>query len=427
MLRLVRSLKNTFAPINRIPPEVLSLIPKYHTTRYMDQSLITLTHVCRGWREIFNSHSSLWTHLNFTNIERTRAYIQRSKSSLLNISIGNRGIKTYLNHTLPLVIPHVSRLRSLVVNAPSIPDVLRHFRCHAPLLEQLDIENTSPDVQILNALFGGDPSHLRGLSLVGVATDLPWTNMANLTVFRLSCPRGHEVTVTQLLDFFESAPLLHTINITNSIPNSSDAPPKRIVSLRHLNSLSIGGVSVHPILTHLHIPTGASLSVRTVFSSQSSPLLDYLLEPPPNFENLSHITMLNFCFKDKHAQLVGPNWSLCLSSDWDDQVVPSSNMGHQILHSLGPHILSTTRRLTISGFVYPSLANTEECPVFRTLSSMNDLQTLILIECKNKLFTSTLNPERHPSQLVLCPNLEKIIIYSTSQCNTKGLVSMARG
>ena len=136
--------------------------------------------------------------------------------------------------------------------------------------------------------------------------------------------------------------------------------------------------------------------------------------------------MLNFCFKDKHAQLVGPNWSLCLSSDWDDQVVPSSNMGHKILHSLGPHILSTTRRLTISGFVYPSLANIEECPVFRTLSSMNDLQTLVLIECKNKLFTSTLNPERHPSQLVLCPNLEKIVIYSTSQCNTKGLVSMAR-
>ena len=364
MLRLVRSLKNTFAPINRIPPEVLSLIPKYHTTRYMDQSLITLTHVCHDWREIFISHSSLCTHLNFTNIERTRAYIQRSKSSLLNISIGNRGIKTYLDHTLPLVIPHVSRLRSLVVNVPSIPDVLRHFRCHAPLLEQLDIENTSPDVQILNALFGGDPSHLRGLSLVGVATDLPWTNMANLTVFKLSCPRGHEVTVTQLLDFFESAPLLHTINITNSIPNSSDAPPKRIVSLRHLNSLSIGGVSVHPILTHLHIPTGASLSVRTVFSSQSSPLLDYLLGPPPNFENLSHITMLNFCFKEKHAQLVGPNGSLRLSSDWDDQVVPSSNMGHQTLHSLGPRILSTTRRLTISGFVHPSLANIKECLVF---------------------------------------------------------------
>ena len=30
MLGLVRSLKNSFAPINRIPPEILSLIPDYY-------------------------------------------------------------------------------------------------------------------------------------------------------------------------------------------------------------------------------------------------------------------------------------------------------------------------------------------------------------------------------------------------------------
>ena len=428
VLCLVRFLKNSFAPINRIPPEVLSLIPDHYNTDYADRGLITLTHVCRGWREIFISHSSLWTHLNLTNIEKTRAYIQRSKSSPLNIRVENRGSEIYLNHTLPLVIPHVPRLKSFVVHAAAIPHILRHFRCHAPLLERLDIGNTSPHAQILdNALFDGDLSPLRDLSLVGVVTNLPWTNMANLTGFMLFCPPGHEVTVTRLLDFFESAPLLHTLNLINSTPNSSDASPKRIVPLHNLNTLSYSGVSAHPILTHLYIPTGASLNVWTTFGGQSSPLLDYLLEPPPNFKNLSHITTLNFCFESKRAQLIGPNGSLRLSLDWDDQVITSSNMGHRTLRSLGPQLLSTTRQLTISGYVHRSPANVGECPLLLTLSYVNNLRTLVLSECKIKPFISALNPERHLSKLVLCPSLKEIVVYRELWYNTKDLVSMSRG
>ena len=154
-----------------------------------------------------------------------------------------------------LVIPHISRIRSLMILAGAIPDLLRHFRCHPPLLEELDINITLlPTLTIDNAMFGGDLSPLRRLTLIGVVTHLPWRNMANLTVFKLHCPLMYEVAVTRILDFFESVPLLNTVDVTNSIPDSSDAPPGRTVSLRHLKTLSIATGPVHSTLSHLRIP-----------------------------------------------------------------------------------------------------------------------------------------------------------------------------
>ena len=59
VLRLVRSWKNGMAPINRIPPEILSLVPDFLDMYHRDQATITLTHVCQAWREVFVSRPSL--------------------------------------------------------------------------------------------------------------------------------------------------------------------------------------------------------------------------------------------------------------------------------------------------------------------------------------------------------------------------------
>lgn len=83
---LVLSMKNMFAPINRIPPEALSLIPD-HWGHQAEKDIIGLTHVCHGWREIFTSRSSLWTHLDCKDTEKIRVYIDRSRSHSLEISL----------------------------------------------------------------------------------------------------------------------------------------------------------------------------------------------------------------------------------------------------------------------------------------------------------------------------------------------------
>ena len=157
------------APINQIPPEVLSLIPDYSDEDYHGscQGQITLTHVCRSWRDIFTSRSSLWAGLDLTSMVKTRTFIQRSKFSPLDVYASNLSDEIYLDDALSLIIPHIPRLRSLTFRSNAIPDTLRNFHCHAPLLEDLEIVIYSPQTEMLDIpLLNGDLQSLRRLNLV---------------------------------------------------------------------------------------------------------------------------------------------------------------------------------------------------------------------------------------------------------------------
>ena len=72
LANLVRSI-TTFSPIYQIPSEVFSLIPGYLNDE-CGTGLVTLTHVCCAWREIFISHSSLWAPLNCRDVHKTLTY-----------------------------------------------------------------------------------------------------------------------------------------------------------------------------------------------------------------------------------------------------------------------------------------------------------------------------------------------------------------
>jgi hypothetical protein len=416
VLRLVRSIKNTLAPINRVPPEILSLIPGYFggddgdgDGDDMDEVIITLTHVCRDWRDIFISRSSLWTRFDFTNIEKTRTYIQRSQSSPLNFSLDGESV---INDAFSLVIPHTHRLKSLTIRSDTLPSVLEHLRCHTPLLEKLDIRvSTQSNPAFDGALFGGDLSSLHELRLERVTTDFPWNNLANLRVVSLESG-SHKYGTTQILDFFESAPLLCAVSLQYQMPDLSDAPPERIVPLRHLKVFAfIANPPQSILLHHLCIPIGASLISGFEFKGDGSPLLDYLPERSPNFNNLNHITSINLSFSRycKHTRLEGPSGSLHVLANRVYR--PSDSIDHKILRSFGHPILSTIQRLAISEYNHERPTEVEECPIFQTLSPTDNLQTLILIDCKNLPFILALDPEQNPSNLVLCPNMEELVFH----------------
>ena len=404
-------MKNLLAPINQLPPEVLSVIPDFYYKD--DQDLVALTHVCRSWRDTFTSRPALWTQLNFTNVDKTRAYIQRSQSSPLEFFIED---DKALEDAFALVIPHIGRLKSLTINAEVLPSILEHFYCHTPLLERLDIDISFLCDPILNgALFAGQLSSLRELCLHRVVTHLPWKNLENLRVVDLKSYL-HRYKTTELLDFFESAPLLHTVKLENSIQDPSDAPPERIVPLRHLKFFTMYTESPHSILlNHLHIPIGASVTLKFRFGGDESPLLEYLPERSPNSNNLSHITAINILFDSarKFTQLSGPTGSLRVLAVWEDWRDPdfSSTLHHRILRSFGPPILSTTQKLAISGYGHSGPDNVEECPIFQTFSFTNHLRTLSLTNCDNLPFTRALDPEQNPSNLVLCLNMKELVLY----------------
>jgi hypothetical protein len=407
VLRMVRSIKNSLAPITRIPPEVLSLIPDHYNGKEdaVDRYLIALTHVCRRWRDTFISRSSLWTRFDSRSVDKTRTYIQRSNSSPFKIYLGNNEVT---REAFQLIIPHIRRLKSLTVLAHTTPSILKELRYHAPLLEKLDINiHHHVDSPLDDSLFNGDLPSLRELRLSGVITRLPWGNLANLKAVELhSLTYSYETT--PLLDLFESAPLLHTISLLCSMSDLSNAPPERIVPLRHLKVFATKG-SLQPqiLLRHLHIPTGASLTLTYHFPGEGSPLQDYLPKRHLNFSNLSDITAINLFFDSKttRIRLSGPSGSLQVLA-LRDAVDHATEC--QIFRSLDP-ILSTTDRLAISGYKNQLQAEIEYCPISQMLSSMSHLRTLILTSCVLPAFARALDPEQNLSQPVLCFNMDELV------------------
>jgi len=220
---MARTIKNAFAPINRVPPEVLSLIPEYCG---VERDLVTLTHVCRAWREIFISRASLWTSLDFMDLDRTSVYIQRSRGAPLEILLDLYDDPHSYDDVSLLTLPLIGRLKALELFGSS-QDVLRtteHFNSPAPLLEKLDIRVVDGrPTTVKNTLFDRNLSSLRELNLYGVHTNLPWQNLSNLTTFDFRRVPSSTISVTQLLDFFERAPLLREIKLEDS-PISQKVP-----------------------------------------------------------------------------------------------------------------------------------------------------------------------------------------------------------
>ena len=401
---LLWSTKNALAPINKIPPEVLSLIPNFWETDDRDQDVITLTHVCRAWREIFISRASLWANFDCICVDKTRVYLERSKSSPINVSLANFVGLSPCDPFLQ-ILPHaIGRLRSLSVYATfkSLQDITAHLSLPAPFLEDLQIDGhpalySQPDNPVLaSTLFNGDLSSLRVLCLRSVRTELPWRNMVNLTTFTLVRTLPGEISVGHFLDFFESAPRLREVRLHAATPTFG-AQNGRLASLVCLKRMNIIGGRPSLLLDHLLIPVGAELTIRT--SLRSSLIEDHLPKSLDNLRNLSGFTRI--CLNTSRwltpVEFSGPNGRVAISS---------ANYAQAVLESLARFDTSKTERLEIGGNVSFS-----RYTCYQTLLPMRGLRTLTLSHCQSSRgFIAALRRGVGSSGLVACPELEELVL-----------------
>jgi len=388
------------APINKIPPEILALIPDFWDMRDRDEDVITLTHVCRPWREVFISRSSLWTNFDCLNEEKTRVYFERSKSSPINLSVNNDIIP---GDPFFQIIPHATgRLKSLLVKGQSkdVAAVTSHLSHPAPLLERLSIRSKPPLARrnpiVPSALFNGDLSSLRVLRLESVHTGLPWRNMVNLTSFTLSHVPGG-IPVGQLLDFFGSAPHLEEIELYFAI-SAAGAQNGRVVSLECLKSMHIKNDDPPSVLLdHLLIPVGAKLEIEAGFLS--SLIGEHLPRSLDNLKNFSNFTAIRLYHTG--MKFSGPNGKvkITLRNSRDDPT-------ELTLESLAEFDTSKTERLKIDG---GNLLSKE--PLYQALLPMKDLRTLTLSECISPdILIRALKPSTSSSEVMVCPKLEEFVL-----------------
>lgn len=383
--------------------------------------MIRLTHVCRSWRELLISQPLLWSRLDCIGAEKTKAYIERSKSCPLEICLGQPNDTTCnWEEGFILTVPHVGRLGTLSVfgtPAKVLPVLIEHFSHHVPLLNNLKIVLICDQPPSLpDGLLDGDLSSLHELSLAGVITPLPWRGLSNLTSFNLCHIPEDKIILTQLLHFLESTPRLRYIHFHDSIPDSSDAPAGRVISLPRLEELTIIAQPPHSVfLDHLSVPVGASLCLGFSLTTGGTPIRSYLPKSLSNLRNLSHITAthLHFGLEERSIQFNGPSGELYMFGVFTAAGNRINVATDRFLLSLDRFDISRNQWLaiTLCNYQPPASARVDGWIVYQTLRSMGSLRILTLAECNNLPFIRILNPNENTSNTVLCQKLEEIILH----------------
>ena len=358
------------------------------------------------------------------NADKTRAYLERSKSSPINLQLHEEGDLSPHN-PFPQIVSHAAgRLKSLIVNGTprNLPAIATHLSQPAPLLEFLSIGGNHEfepqrNPVLATALFNGDLSSLRGLCLQSVRTELPWRNMVNLTSFELGRTKPDHVTIRELLGFFESTPHLSRVKLFYATPTSG-AQNGRLVSLAYLKRMSIFGEGPSSLLLdHLIIPVGARLKTE---ADSDGPLTMNLPKSLDNLRNISSFTKIHLYFDPCYPRIrfSGPNGKVCIF------VPPERHPTRLVFEFLARFDTLKTERLEIDH----GNSLSSDSP-YRALLPMKRLRTLTLSQCRSPdVFIHTLDPNISSSGVVVCPELEELVLElrpDTETLDFKNVADMA--
>ena len=318
VIRLLADLRehlNDFAPVNRLPPEMLSYIFSTQLslcnrtvfrsdfrTRFDEYNALhwrrLFTRVCRRWRTIGLGTPEAWSYINVSsNSEQFREYLARSKDHPLSISLGTQFPN--LREVLGPIGPRLRRI-DLTITSPHIdavsPSVLGFdapnvhcatFACYRDkCLADYGGSGHSPETQWVE-IFGQRHSPLRALAL-SLATDwLPSNTFAQLTHLTLGCSKYiTRSSASGLLTLLRNTPKLeffHIVRLSFDLSIANDSPYAYVqVKLDCMRSLVFDvccTTSLRLFLAQLIIPDGIPITLceinRMDHVDIMAPLLDH--------------------------------------------------------------------------------------------------------------------------------------------------------
>ncbi|KAF4610965.1 hypothetical protein D9613_006730 [Agrocybe pediades] len=234
----LKTRRNTYAPISRLPPELLSRIFEcYKTVQFIPTQFqyshplrwIRCTHVCRLWRTVALDSPLLWAELHLKYLAWAKESLIRSKMAPLKVSIHLRGLPED-NPTIELakdIIRQGSRLKDVIIKAASrardsIEDVLRSLPRSTPNLQSLEITHVSRSTQNVCLLPRDcicEAEKLQRLRITGCAID--WvqhlSNKRALTVLRLDKVTS-TISMPQFLRCLAEMRSLQLLELKNAFP-----------------------------------------------------------------------------------------------------------------------------------------------------------------------------------------------------------------
>ncbi|KAI0330911.1 hypothetical protein GY45DRAFT_1323043 [Cubamyces sp. BRFM 1775] len=285
---------NNMAPAFCLPPEILSeiftfvAIDAYESRqrpqhpRIQSYQWLSVTYVCRAWREIALNTPRLWSHIVLTSSKIVPEIISRSKKAPLWItgSVDHEGDPRLA--MLDRLVEDPMRIKELRLNAPErlIQIMSAKWATPAKALESIMLSSDHGcfehaalfPIKPLSNFFSGETPNLRRLEIKRVS--LHWNNplfcssLRTLVVHSRYDPTPRLGELPQLLDALETMQSLETLYLNEAIPRLPDSAthipePQRTVALPKLRSITLlsDALECANMLAHLSLPNNVQLSV----------------------------------------------------------------------------------------------------------------------------------------------------------------------
>lgn len=292
----LKSRINGMAFTARIPPEILSeiftlvAVDYYEARRWHHYGSthaykwITLTHVCRAWREIALNTPRLWSHIVLTQPTVAKQVLARSKKAPLWLSASLNHSDDQRAETLDVLMKESARLKELHLTGPAhtVQALSAKWRTSADLLEtinissdfrQFDPASLLPAPPLSSQIFSGQTPKLSHLQLHRIAVD--WSNplfcntLKTLIIHTVYDNAPSLGEFSHLLDALEAMPQLETLQLNESIPRLPDDATQlshnvqRTISLPHLRHIELFSDAIDSanLLRHISAPPELRLTV----------------------------------------------------------------------------------------------------------------------------------------------------------------------
>ena len=299
ILRKARSIKNHFAPINKIPPETLALAATFLPT---ERDLIDATAVCQYWRATLLYFPRLWHNPGgFTS--ELEAYLERSKPIPIKVDLSSPRLAAS-------IIPHTSRLAALtvhVMDSSGFEEITKHLHDPIPTLRSLEICIRDP-LHLLELPPGLDEGLFRHLYALSSNTVLSFhgpQTFPHITQLFLSVTVRPNRAAIILLNALEVLSGLVKVSIIFrehwyteiNFPRTVTLPCVQEIDLSAFGTADGDEEAIPPILQYLKLPKATSVTLRSRFPPVANlsilPLISFH-EQLPNYVVLSELRIDTF-------------------------------------------------------------------------------------------------------------------------------------
>ena len=432
VLSLVQGLRNMTSSIGRLPADVLERIL---TMRSSEQDLLAASCVCRRWRTTLTSSPHLWTNFQCVDVARTLQYLERSAPVPINVTAD-----FYSDVQAVIALkPATGRFGSLILRLRSfdLSHVFHQLGSPAPAIERLEVYSTSHQVEdgltshpsIPASFLGGYTPALKSLRLKGINSKLNFSGFPSLTRLTL-ITNPHLFDMSELFWVFASARQLEEVSVEFSGPTTPTPESQAIVRLPRMRIMSFSNtVGEFPkrLLSLLDMPSVGEVRLDIFLPGEDTRIMQDFL--PPGLRNFPHLlTVDNLTLGVPHAhcniQFSGPDGVVSVRALRRGSREQNDGFQSHWLDSLQPMSIAEVKDLTLCNY-YPE-KSLDKCPVFKLLTTINELPSLAVERCDNPTVIKALSPATERS--ILFPRLESLMFQLISESTTvfPDLVDMAR-